>query len=359
MFPFVVFMLLYFCAGTAKAVIIELVPVGNFGNSDGLIFGGGSRGLGVVEYEYHIGKYEVTNDQYTEFLNAIALNTTSTTAAPYGLYHTIMDTDVRGGITEDCKSGSVCRYSVKANMGNKPVNWTSFYDAIRFINWLHNGQGTGDTEDGAYTLLGGTLVPTNGQDIRRNATATYVLPSEDEWIKAAHHKNDGATGNHFSYATSSNSAPTVAMANITGDIRNPGPNVANYKNGAEWNGQLGNVTTVGSAASPSPYGTFDQAGNVLEWTEALHGDWRALRGGSWRLDSFGEFFVDSIPENEGTGFVGFRVAFVPEPNSLLMGGMAWLGFLCLNRRHGKRSMKRSAVSGRGNHLSQQDNLTVV
>jgi hypothetical protein len=39
-----------------------------------------------------------------------------------------------------------------------PVNYVSFYDALRFANWLHNGQPTGaqgnaTTEGGAYTIM--------------------------------------------------------------------------------------------------------------------------------------------------------------------------------------------------------------
>ncbi len=73
-------------------------------------------------------------------------------------------------------------------MGDKPVNYVSWYDSIRFANWLNNGQGTGDTETGAYTLLGGTPTPSNGVSITRNAGATWFLPSEDEWYKAAYHQ---------------------------------------------------------------------------------------------------------------------------------------------------------------------------
>ena len=36
-----------------------------------------------------------------------------------------------------------------------PVNFETWYDTIRFANWLNNGQDSGDTETGAYTL--GTL----------------------------------------------------------------------------------------------------------------------------------------------------------------------------------------------------------
>ena len=42
--------------------------------------------------------------------------------------------------------------------------------------------------------------------------------------------------------------PTIATANAVGDISNPGANVANYNFGADWNGQNGNVTTVGTQA---------------------------------------------------------------------------------------------------------------
>jgi hypothetical protein len=57
----------------------------------------------------------------------------------------------------------------------------SFFDALRFANWLNNGQGNGDTETGAYTLLGGTPVPSNGATLARNAGATIFVTSEDEW----------------------------------------------------------------------------------------------------------------------------------------------------------------------------------
>ena len=53
-----------------------------------------------------------------------------------------------GGITRSGISGS---YSYRATPGREkiPVNYVTFYNALRFANWLHNGQCDGGTETGA------------------------------------------------------------------------------------------------------------------------------------------------------------------------------------------------------------------
>jgi formylglycine-generating enzyme required for sulfatase activity len=142
----------------------------------------GSATCGTVTGDYYMGKYEITNAQYAEFLNAKA------TSDPLLLYHAdYMGSELnRGGIT---RSGSDGSYTYVARPGheNKPVNWLDLYNAVRFVNWLHNGQGNGDTETGAYTLLGGTPVPSNGLELARNNGALYFLPNENEWHKAAYY----------------------------------------------------------------------------------------------------------------------------------------------------------------------------
>jgi formylglycine-generating enzyme required for sulfatase activity len=111
------------------------------------------------------------------------------------------------------------------------------------------------------------------------------LWGEDEWYKAAYYDpTPGAGGgdNYWAYPTQSDTVPTVASANATGDISNPGANVANYVRGADWNGEDGNVTTVGSAAANNYFGTADQGGNVVEWNDAVISDSsRGLRADSW------------------------------------------------------------------------------
>ncbi len=167
-------------AADASAVTINTVPVGNAGNA-GEVQSQGT--FGAVADDYRIGRTEVSNAQYVAFLNAKAASD------PLALYNTSMGSGF-GGITRSGSSPNFT-YAVIALRGDMPVNFVSWYDSIRFANWLNNGQASGDTETGAYTLLGGTATPSNGLSITRNAGATWFLTSEDEWYKAAYHKNDG------------------------------------------------------------------------------------------------------------------------------------------------------------------------
>src|SRR5688572_8617488 len=148
-------------AASASAVTIDWTPIGDPGNACDTQ----SQGcFGAVGSAYKIGTYEVTNAQYAEFLNAKAASD------PLGLYNPDMGTSIYGGITQGGSSGSYS-YSVIAGRSDMPVNFVSFYDALRFANWLNNGQGAGDTEMGAYTLLGGTATPSNGTTVARNTGA--------------------------------------------------------------------------------------------------------------------------------------------------------------------------------------------
>jgi formylglycine-generating enzyme required for sulfatase activity len=207
-------------------------------------------------------------------------------------------------------------------MENKPVNFVSWYDAIRFANWLHNGQGSGDTEDGAYTLLGRTPTPSNGHSITRNPGARWWLPSEDEWYKAAYHKNDGVTGNYWDFPTNSDSVP----------IAEPPPGGTNSAN---YNFAIGTVSELGAyVGSPGPYGTFDQGGNAFEWNETENAGFRGLRGGAWFnnlsfiLHAAFQSGNDPADVNNFFGGLGFRVASIPEPAATCLGmlGVAMLLF---------------------------------
>ena len=189
------------CVSDAQAnVVIDTVPVGNAGNTgewSGESYGGwgADRLCGAVDYAYNMGKYEVTAGQYSEFLNAVASTDT------YGLYNTSMWSSSYGSKIQRSGSSGSYSYSVAADWANRAVGHVSWGDAARFANWLHNGQPTGaqglsTTEDGSY-FLNGAMFNSELLAIAREPDATWVISSEDEWYKAAYHKNDGVTGTYW------------------------------------------------------------------------------------------------------------------------------------------------------------------
>jgi sulfatase modifying factor 1 len=325
----VVAAMMMLAVGAVQAITIDTVTVGNPGNA-GELSGAGAGGYGpdricgAVAYEYNIGKYEVTAGQYKEFLNAVAKTDT------YGLYNTGMSKTSGGsGIMRSGSLGNYA-YSVDANFINRPVNYVSWGDAARFANWLHNGQPTGaqgltTTEDGAYYLNGATS-DTELMAVNRKPDWKWAVTSEDEWYKAAYHKNDGATGNYWDYPTSSYTAPGQDMADASGN------NANFYTAPYAYPIDSGKYTTVAGEFqnSDSPYGTFDQGGNVWEWNEAvISGSYRGVRGGSFYN------YVESLHARSRGSDVptleyynsGFRVSEVPEPATLsllALGGMALL-----------------------------------
>ena len=252
-------------ASTARAgtVNISLVPVGDPGNvADPL------TGYGNVPYPYCMGEYDVTMGQYAAFLNAVA-----STGDPYGLYNTSMATATPTyGITRTSTSAGYS-YGLVGSSANVPVTYVSWGDSARFVNWLQNGEptgseGTATTETGTYALDGGTsnaaLIA-----VTRSTTASWVLPTVNEWYKAAYYSGVGTNASYWQYPTQSNAEPSYTLSNT-------GTNNANYSvvlttppyttssDPTDW------LTPVGAfAGSPGPFGNFDMGGDVEQWTDTL------------------------------------------------------------------------------------------
>ena len=161
-------------------------------------------------------------------------------ANPNGIYNSNMGGNARGGITFTAGNPGGSKYAVKTNMGNTPVNFVSWYDALRFANWMHNGRGAGSTEDGAYLMSEGAAVV-------RKEGAQVFLPTSDEWHKAAYYKGGGTNAGYWEYATQSNAVPAAVTADAVGNgSAGPSGNSANWNEAADWNAQDGNVTSVGT-----------------------------------------------------------------------------------------------------------------
>jgi sulfatase modifying factor 1 len=315
-----------FVAAPSTGVVIDWVTIGNPGNaadtpSSNCNLGGS---CGSVPHSYMISKYEVTNTQYAEFLNSVDAGGTN----PLALYSASMDSS--GGISFIPGNAPGSKYVVKVGFGNKPVVFVTLFDSLRFANWLTNGQGAGDTETGAYTLLGGTATPSNGLTVTRNGGALIFLPSENEWYKAAYF--NAATTSYFDYPAGSDS-PTVCS------VPTPTANRANCSTA----GVAGVGVYTGSA---SPYGTFDQGGNVREWKDDYIGsNDRNVRGGSYFLTNASlaaSFPLDPVFPTLDNGNIGFRVVRVlVTPPAAPIGDIVWLvvpalfmmtGLLAVRRR---------------------------
>jgi len=261
----------------AEGGLPETVPVGNPGND------ADSTGYGAVAYEYRIGKYEVTNAQYCEFLNAVAKTDT------HHMYRREMAGEY-GGILRSGESGDYT-YTVKDGWGNKPVNFVSWYDALRYANWLTNGRGSGSTETGSYTFTkeswGWEVAMPDHAALAAEKEVKWVLASEDEWYKAAYYdpdKSDGA--GYWRYPARSDSAPAAAINSAPADV---------------------------GSYSASAYGTYEQGGNMWEWNETQSYEGNCgVRGGSWYINDQAWYMLSSArwvtnPPTFRFANYGFRV----------------------------------------------------
>jgi len=151
------------------------------------------------------------------------------------------------------------------------------------------------------------------------------LTSENEWYKAAYFNGTS----YLDYPVGTNT--TTVCVSPTATANRPNCNNA-----------VGAVTNAGAyTGSASPYGTYDQGGNVGEWNESFFlgpGPNRGQRGGLWWADAVN--LAASQPNFSGavneTGWFGFRVAsVVPEPGTGLLVMTGVLGLSLRRKRTAK------------------------
>jgi formylglycine-generating enzyme len=322
-------------ANIIAPVTIQTVPVGSQGNT-----AEPTTGYGAVPYNYSIGAYDVTNTQYVAFLNAKA-----SAADPYGLWNPSMTPGSFEGAIARSGSGPYS-FSVKAGYANKPVIYVSLYDAVRFVNWLQNGQGNGDTENGTYTISGGGY---NSGDVLGPDVTTrtlwantnsfhWLLPGQNEWYKAAYYNATSAT--YYAYPFQQSNSPPAAVAP-------PGnTNSGNFVEAAfNYDGTGSNLTDVGAyGKSLSPFGSYDMGGDVSQWNDTRIGGGYGVRGGSWGTGpgaSAASILGNANGNVPSADFfdVGFRVASVgqvPEPSTAFLAALAF-GVIWLGRKRFKPS----------------------
>ena len=208
---------------------IQMTTVGNPGNSDDAPYWDNLH-FGGVDYVYQISTYEVTVAQYTEFLNATAASD------PYGLYNEYMMGGVQSGdiIAQSGMDGSYT-YTAVSGAENQPVRYVSFYDGLRLCNWMANGQGSASTETGSYDMAEGNWVT-------RGANATWVLPNQDEWYKAAYY--DPVNDVYYDYPNGSDAVPEEPTDGTT-------PRDMNFGDVPYWQGNQ-YYTSVGETTGQSP-----------------------------------------------------------------------------------------------------------
>ena len=279
-----------------NAFTLDFVNIGGAGNA------ADASGYGAVGYNYRIGSHEISLDQ---FAKAHAASGNTIGSGNEGYWNDGTRTVGTAG----------------------PAGFVSWNEAARFANWLSSG----DANTGVYSFSGGLV---NGIDrsYRNGSDLAYVLPSEDEWYKAAYYKPVD-NGSYSLYANGSDNVLDLTHGTSSG---------WNYRNGSGQyvNGSPNYMWETGDGGMEQN-GTFDMMGNVWEWNEsAADGSTnnmaanRVFRGGSasayeGSLRSSSRY---SNSPSSGNSHLGFRVAAIPEPSSIALMGLAGGVALFVRRR---------------------------
>ncbi len=209
------------------------VTIGDAGNK------ADKNGHGSVGYEYKISTHEVN---LTEFAKAVEA-----------------DSRVGNG-NENYWNDGVRRVGEKG-----PASMVSWYEAAKYCNWMTSGNAYkgayGFDKDGKLTSV------MSRKEILDSGSLYYVLPTEDEWYKAAYFRGPLGSDLWSLYANGTDEAPKAG------------------KEGSNYNNVLKepNCTwEIGGALEQND--TYNMMGNVWEWLEGdplASGGEGFFRGGSY------------------------------------------------------------------------------
>ena len=202
---------------------------------------------------------------------------------------------------------------------NMPVS-ASWNQAARFVNWLNISSGYEPAyryafqpgEDGYSRFASNELWDESSQGHNpenrfRNGMARFVLPSLDEWHKAAYYDAERDDGSYWLYSSGSDE-PATPVASGT----EPGTAVYLQPRAA-------GPASVEEAGGPSAYGVFAMGENMMEIIEGTYDrandagyKGRDARGYPWFTD---QFRANGTPEAYGVNshfFYGIRVVDLGE-----------------------------------------------
>jgi hypothetical protein len=292
--------------------------------------------VGGVEYRYGIGQLEITVTQWVAFLNTVDpagrnrrhLYSSNESSSAWPKY---------GQIDFSSSAPRGRHYSVASpEWADKPYGFANFLRSARLVNSLYNGRLLSrhaseeagfryvtyrvrlsrQTERGMYEMT--------KRAATRSQETGFVVPSQDEWIKAAYYDpNGGGTYSYWKYPTNAGvfgdntaTAPKTTTLNPSnGDFGiDPTTYATIYQGG---------LSSVGQALTTSPWGTLDQGGNVVEWTDTITPPpapsgrtggrvWRRLHGGIANAPAY-QLWLSAV-------------GLQPQDNTLFTATYPWLGF---------------------------------
>ena len=281
-----------------------------------LLDGAAYQNVGGVPYVYGIGQTEITAGQYVTFLNKVDPNGDNPVQPVTGIrlwvnaFSPVLN-PFSGEINLVANARPGTHYQLAASYwGDKPLVNGNLFDFAYFVNSLYNGSTVAIDNARGKSPLGyrvqlqtryvklSTNISTGMYDLQDSSypffqrldTSGYVIPSENEWVKAAYYSPfpTGNGTNYYYYPTVSNSPPTAlqtgnpnptvdSLGNVIESNLVPGVAYSNYDQSVIWQPPYdpqsptkdANVVSVGEDHTPSPWLTYDQGGNAVEYTDTV------------------------------------------------------------------------------------------